>query len=110
VFDTARGGIFTDLMDGDLAGQHLGTLALGIRNVLCTPLRVVRYLDQSDGAGEQRPTACFDSAKGPRCRHGAQSVGRGCRRGRVGDRKRGLSRERKARLTVSCSAAETSAA
>jgi serine phosphatase RsbU (regulator of sigma subunit)/pSer/pThr/pTyr-binding forkhead associated (FHA) protein len=55
VFATGREEIVPDLRDGDLAGQHLGTVALGIRHVLCTPLRVVRYLDQSAPAGEQRP-------------------------------------------------------
>ncbi len=55
VFATGRDRIVADLMDGNLAGEHLGTVALGIRHVLCTPLRVVRYLDQSDGAAEQRP-------------------------------------------------------
>ena len=55
VFATGRDRVVADLMDGDLAGQHLGTVALGIRHVLCTPLRVVRYLEQSDGAADQRP-------------------------------------------------------
>lgn len=55
VFATGRDRLVADLMDGDLAGQHLGTVALGIRHVLCTPLRVVRYLEQSDGAADQRP-------------------------------------------------------
>lgn len=55
VFATGRERIVADLMDGNLVGEHLGTVALGIRNVLCTPLRVVRYLERSDGAAEQRP-------------------------------------------------------
>jgi serine phosphatase RsbU (regulator of sigma subunit)/pSer/pThr/pTyr-binding forkhead associated (FHA) protein len=54
VFTTGRDQIVPDLRDGDLAGQHLGTVALGIRHVLCTPLRVVRYRDQSLPAAEQR--------------------------------------------------------
>ena len=33
----------------------MGTVALGIRHVLCTPLRVVRYLEQSSSDIEQRP-------------------------------------------------------
>jgi sigma-B regulation protein RsbU (phosphoserine phosphatase) len=56
VFATGREQIVADLMDGDFAGQHMGTVALGIRNVLCTPLRVVRYYEQSDGTADQRPT------------------------------------------------------
>jgi sigma-B regulation protein RsbU (phosphoserine phosphatase) len=55
VFATARERIVADLMDGDLAGQHLGTVALGIRHVLCTPLRVVRYLERSEASADQRP-------------------------------------------------------
>ena len=41
-----------DLADDSLAGQHLGTLALGIRHVLCTPLRVVRYVDRPDARAD----------------------------------------------------------
>ena len=37
-----------DLLDGDLADQHMGTIALGIRNVLCVPLRLVRYTDEQE--------------------------------------------------------------
>lgn len=55
VFRSGRTQIFTDLMDEKLAGQHMATVALGIRNVLCTPLRVVRYIEAKDGAEERRP-------------------------------------------------------
>ena len=55
VFATGCERIVADLMDGSFAGQHLGTVALGIRHVLCTPLRVIRYLDRSDGSADQRP-------------------------------------------------------
>jgi serine phosphatase RsbU (regulator of sigma subunit)/pSer/pThr/pTyr-binding forkhead associated (FHA) protein len=55
VFATGHERIEADLRDGNLADLHMGTLALGIRHVLCTPLRVVRYLDPSEMAGEQRP-------------------------------------------------------
>ena len=55
VFATGRERIVADLMDGNFAGQHLGTVALGIRHVLCTPLRVVRYLERSDASADQRP-------------------------------------------------------
>jgi serine phosphatase RsbU (regulator of sigma subunit) len=44
-----------DLMDGDLANVHMGTVALGIRNVHCVPLKLVRYVDRADElAGERR--------------------------------------------------------
>ena len=55
VFETGRERIVADLRESDFAGQHLGTVALGIRHVLCTPLRVVRYLEQSSSDLEQRP-------------------------------------------------------
>ena len=55
VFATGRERIVADLRDSDFAGQHLGTVALGIRHVLCTPLRVVRYLEHSTTDAEQRP-------------------------------------------------------
>ena len=42
-------------MDSSLAGQHVDTVALGIRQVLCTPLRVVHYVDQPGAPPEQRP-------------------------------------------------------
>jgi len=55
VFATGQDRIVADLMDGNLAGQHLGTVALGIRHVLCKPLRVVRYLERSEASTDQRP-------------------------------------------------------
>ena len=55
VFATGRERIVVDLLDGDFAGEHMGTVALGIRHVLCTPLRAIRYLDRSGASGEERP-------------------------------------------------------
>ena len=55
VFATGRERVIADLNEGDVAGNHLGTVALGIRRVLCTPLRVVRYLERSDATTDQRP-------------------------------------------------------
>jgi len=49
VFDTGKPRIEADLLDGDLANAHMGTVALGIRNVLCVPLGIVRYLDKAEG-------------------------------------------------------------
>ena len=54
VFRAGRSRIETDLLDGDLADQHMGTVALGIRNVLCVPLRLVRYVESQDAAAEER--------------------------------------------------------
>ena len=48
VFATGELKIVADLLDGDLANAHLGTVQLGIRHVACIPLRMVRYLDRAD--------------------------------------------------------------
>ena len=48
VFATGELKIVADLLDGDLANVHLGTVQLGIRHVACVPLRMVRYLDRAD--------------------------------------------------------------
>ena len=55
VFRTGEPRIVADLLYGDLANVHMGTVALGIRNVLCVPLRLVRYLDKAEqAAGEEK--------------------------------------------------------
>ena len=55
VFRTGDPKILADLLDGDLANVHMGTVALGIRNVQCVPLKLVRYVDrQADANAEER--------------------------------------------------------
>ena len=54
VFKTGELKIVADLLDGDLANVHMGTVALGIRHVACVPLRVVRYLDRADMKNEAK--------------------------------------------------------
>ena len=55
VFRTGDPKILADLLDGDLANAHMGTVALGIRNVQCVPLKLVRYVDrQADANSEER--------------------------------------------------------
>jgi serine phosphatase RsbU (regulator of sigma subunit)/pSer/pThr/pTyr-binding forkhead associated (FHA) protein len=54
VFRTGEPKIIADLLDGELANVHMGTVALGIRNVHCVPLRLVRYLDRADAVSEDR--------------------------------------------------------
>jgi phosphoserine phosphatase RsbU/P len=54
VFKTGQEKIVADLLDGDLANVHMGTVALGIRHVLCTPLKLVRYLDKADMPNVER--------------------------------------------------------
>jgi serine phosphatase RsbU (regulator of sigma subunit) len=53
VFATGEDKIVADLLDGDLANVHMGTVALGIRHVLCTPLRLVRYVDRADASSKE---------------------------------------------------------
>jgi phosphoserine phosphatase RsbU/P len=56
VFATGELRIVADLLDGDLADAHRGTVQLGIRHVLCAPLRLVRYLDRADLPSEAKVT------------------------------------------------------
>ena len=56
VFATGDVKIVADLLDGDLANVHMGTVALGIRHVLCVPLRLVRYLDRADLPSDTKTT------------------------------------------------------
>ena len=53
VFATGETEIVSDLLD-EGGGSHAGTIALGIRNVLCAPLRLVRYVDASGAQPEQK--------------------------------------------------------
>ena len=48
VFATGQQKIVEDLLDGDLASAHMGTVALGIRHVLCAPLRLMRYVEKGE--------------------------------------------------------------
>ena len=48
VFTTGIDRIVSDLLDDANASLHGGTLALGIRHVLCTPLRLVRYVERAE--------------------------------------------------------------
>ena len=54
VYQTGEAKMVADLLDGDLANVHVGTVALGIRNVQCVPLRLVRYLDRDEAPGEEK--------------------------------------------------------
>ena len=50
VFQTGQVTVVADLLEGEMAAVHTGTVALGIRHVLCAPLRLVRYVEQAGGA------------------------------------------------------------
>ena len=69
VFRTGEPRLVADLLDGDLANVHMGTVALGIRNVLCVPLRLVRYVDKAENVGEERRIGVLylDSRRRDRC-------------------------------------------
>ena len=41
-----------DLLDSDIASDHEGTIALGIRNVLCAPLTEVQWGASGEATGE----------------------------------------------------------
>ncbi|HEX5108407.1 MAG TPA: SpoIIE family protein phosphatase [Vicinamibacterales bacterium] len=54
VFTTGRSRTVSDLMDGSLASVHDGTIAVGIRSVLCVPLRVVPMGQSGSDSGPDR--------------------------------------------------------
>ena len=55
VFRTGEVRVVADLLEGDMASYHdRGTIALGIRHVICVPLRLVRYLDRADAQAEDQ--------------------------------------------------------
>jgi serine phosphatase RsbU (regulator of sigma subunit)/pSer/pThr/pTyr-binding forkhead associated (FHA) protein len=54
VYTTGTQMIVDDLMDENMAELHHGTLALGIRHVLCAPLRLVRYVERADEPTDER--------------------------------------------------------
>jgi serine phosphatase RsbU (regulator of sigma subunit) len=54
VFQTGRSLIVADLMDGSLAGAHGGTIAIGIRHVLCVPLLVSAFAASGAERGKEK--------------------------------------------------------
>ena len=52
VFATGKLTIVEDLLDQ--ADWHTGTVALGIRQVLCAPLRLVRYVEAAEDRGDEK--------------------------------------------------------
>ena len=93
VFATGQQTIVEDLLDGDLAQLHTGTVALGIRHVLCTPLRLVRYVERADqkGADEIIGVLYLDSRERGALRSASRAVGA---RHAVGAKRRSRSRTR----------------
>ncbi len=54
VFKTGEPRLVADLLDEALADAHQGTVALGIRNVACVPLKLLRYVEAADDVAEDR--------------------------------------------------------
>lgn len=53
-FATGQTQVVADLLDSAMADMHAGTVALGIRHVLCAPLHLVRYVDDINAVSEDR--------------------------------------------------------
>ncbi|MEO8484198.1 MAG: SpoIIE family protein phosphatase [Acidobacteriota bacterium] len=54
VFRAGQTKVVADLLDAGLADAHMGTVALGIRHVVCVPLNFVQYVESADAKGEDR--------------------------------------------------------
>jgi serine phosphatase RsbU (regulator of sigma subunit) len=54
VFLTGKAKVVADLFDTGVANVHAGTVALGIRHVVCIPLHFVQYVDSADAKSEDR--------------------------------------------------------
>ena len=54
VYLSGKTKVVADLLDGGLADVHFGTVALGIRNVVCIPLNWLRLVESIEARGEDR--------------------------------------------------------
>jgi serine phosphatase RsbU (regulator of sigma subunit) len=54
VFRTGKTRVVADLLDAGHADVHMGTVALGIRHVVCVPLNFVHYVETADAKGDDR--------------------------------------------------------
>jgi phosphoserine phosphatase RsbU/P len=54
VFASGQTKVVADLLDAGLADVHMGTVALGIRHVVCLPLNFVQYVESADAKTEDR--------------------------------------------------------
>jgi serine phosphatase RsbU (regulator of sigma subunit)/pSer/pThr/pTyr-binding forkhead associated (FHA) protein len=54
VFRTGQTKVVADLLESNFADVHMGTVALGIRNVVCVPLNLVQYIEAADARREDR--------------------------------------------------------
>ena len=53
VFQAGQTELVRDLRDTPVAPDHEGTIAMGIRQVVCAPLQMMRYVDQDEGGAEE---------------------------------------------------------
>ena len=54
VFRTGQTRVVADLLDSGFADVHMGTVALGIRHIVCVPLNLVQYVDSADARSEDK--------------------------------------------------------
>jgi sigma-B regulation protein RsbU (phosphoserine phosphatase) len=54
VYQTGETRSVADLLDADMASAHSGTVALGIRHVVCVPLNYVHYVESADARAADR--------------------------------------------------------
>ncbi len=54
MFRIGKTKVVADLLDSGFADVHQGTVALGIRHVVCVPLNFVHYVESADARGEDR--------------------------------------------------------
>jgi len=54
VFRTGQARVVADLLQSDFADVHMGTVALGIRHIVCVPLNLVQYVDTAEARSEDR--------------------------------------------------------
>jgi serine phosphatase RsbU (regulator of sigma subunit)/pSer/pThr/pTyr-binding forkhead associated (FHA) protein len=54
VFRKGKTRVVADLLDAGLSDMHHGTVALGIRHVVCVPLNYVHYVESAEARSEDR--------------------------------------------------------
>jgi len=54
VYRVGKTKVVADLLDSGFADVHMGTVALGIRHVVCVPLNYVHYVESADARAEDR--------------------------------------------------------
>ncbi len=76
VYRTGKTRLVKDLLDSPLASEHEGTVALGIRNVLCAPLQMIRYVEHGEASGDDRRIGALylDSRERQKLRSGSMQA------------------------------------